>query len=70
MRQEQLTTAVGTRTVIGQPMGIIMGRDNVDEDRAFSFLKWTSQDGNIKLYEVPRQLVDQANQAAKGPASS
>lgn len=65
MRQEQLTTAIGSRTVIGQAMGIVMGRFRLDEDRAFSFLKRTSQDSNTKLVDVARAIVDRANAEAR-----
>lgn len=61
MKQEQLSESVASRTIIGQAMGIVMERYTLDDDRAFSFLKRTSQDGNIKLVEVARHIVEQAN---------
>lgn len=65
MKQDQLNESIASRTVIGQAMGIVMERYGLDDDRAFSFLKRTSQDGNTKLVEVARHLVEQANQASR-----
>lgn len=70
MRQEQLTASIASRTVIGQAMGIVMGRYNLDEHRAFSFLKRTSQDSNIKLHDVARTMVNQANEMARSRDSA
>ncbi|MGO1971753.1 MAG: GAF and ANTAR domain-containing protein [Propionibacteriaceae bacterium] len=64
MKEEQLTESIATRTIIGQAMGIVMERYTLDDDRAFSFLKRTSQDGNIKLVEVARHIVNEANRTA------
>jgi GAF domain-containing protein len=58
-RQEaNLAQAVDARKLIGQAMGILMERFDLDADRAFEVLKRYSQDGNIKLREVAQQLVD------------
>ncbi|MGO1972258.1 MAG: ANTAR domain-containing protein [Propionibacteriaceae bacterium] len=65
MKQDQLNESIASRTVIGQAMGIVMERYGLDDDRAFSFLKRTSQDGNTKLVEVARHLVEQAKQASR-----
>lgn len=70
MKHEQLTTAIASRTVIGQAMGIVMGRYTLDQNRAFSFLKRTSQDGNIKLYDVARAIVDRANEEARATSGN
>ena len=56
--EESLAHAVDARKLIGQAMGILMERFDLDEDRAFEVLKRYSQDGNIKLREVAQQLVD------------
>jgi GAF domain-containing protein len=56
--EESLAQAVDARKLIGQAMGILMERFDLDEDRAFEVLKRYSQDGNIKLREVAQQLVD------------
>lgn len=66
MKEAQLSDAIASRTIIGQAMGIVMERYGVDDDRAFSFLKRTSQDSNTKLVEVARHLVEEVNRRALG----
>ncbi|QNE22697.1 GAF and ANTAR domain-containing protein [Kribbella qitaiheensis] len=56
--EASLAQAVDARKLIGQAMGILMERFDLDADRAFEVLKRYSQDGNIKLREVAQQLVD------------
>lgn len=56
---EGLTTALDSRTVIGQAQGILMERFAVDDQRAFSILRRLSQDRNIRLAEIARQVVRQ-----------
>lgn len=63
---EELDTALGTRKVIGQALGIVMERYQLDEDRAFQFLVRVSSQSNIKLRRVAQQLVDQANRREPG----
>jgi hypothetical protein len=55
---EGLRTALATRDVIGQAKGILMERHRMDGDAAFALLKRVSQDRNIKLREVARQVVE------------
>lgn len=64
LKQDQLNESIASRTVIGQAMGIVMERYTLDDDRAFSFLKRTSQDSNTKLVEVARRIVEGSNKAA------
>lgn len=64
LKQEQMNESIASRTVIGQAMGIVMERYQLDEDRAFSFLKRTSQDSNTKLVAVARHIVGKANESA------
>ena len=47
-----------TAIVIGQAKGIIMERYKINPDAAFSTLTRISQDRNIKLHEVARQIVE------------
>lgn len=61
-RQDQtMTEALATRNVIGQAVGIVMERYQVDSDRAFAFLVRLSQTRNTKLRTVATALVDQSN---------
>ncbi|MFC8124829.1 GAF and ANTAR domain-containing protein [Streptomyces sp. NPDC057302] len=50
--------AMDTRETIGQAMGILMARHNLDEQGAFDVLRRYSQDRNVKLREVARQLCE------------
>ena len=53
-----MTTAVDARKLIGQAMGILMERFNLDSDHAFQVLKRFSQSSNRKLHDVAAELVD------------
>jgi hypothetical protein len=59
---EQLRTALGTRTVIGQAQGVLMHRYGITSSVAFDVLKRASQDANIKLRLLSEELVDAQNQ--------
>ena len=56
--EEGLRQALETRTVIGQAQGVLMERFDIDPDRAFSTLRRYSQQHNIKLKDLCRQLVE------------
>ncbi|MFC8661348.1 GAF and ANTAR domain-containing protein [Streptomyces sp. NPDC057199] len=55
----QMGQAVATRHVIGEAMGILMGRHHLTEEKAFDVLRRYSQENNIKLREVARQVCEQ-----------
>jgi GAF domain-containing protein len=66
----QLNQALVTRKVIGQAIGILMGRYELTEERAFQFLIRTSSTSNIKLRDVAAELVRTTNDhGARGPES-
>ncbi|WBQ08374.1 ANTAR domain-containing protein [Kribbella sp. CA-293567] len=52
--------ALDSRTMIGQAVGIVVERYQLDSERAFAFLIRTSQAGNIKLHEVASGIVSEA----------
>jgi transcriptional regulator with GAF, ATPase, and Fis domain len=52
-----LGEAVTTRQVIGEAVGVVMERYQIDDERAFQFLVRTSQHSNVKLREVAAQIV-------------
>ncbi|HET6817706.1 MAG TPA: GAF and ANTAR domain-containing protein [Mycobacteriales bacterium] len=54
----QLQEAISSRAVIEQAKGVIMARESVDADGAFSRLRTWSQDRNVKLREIAREVVD------------
>ncbi|GAA1589271.1 GAF and ANTAR domain-containing protein [Kribbella sancticallisti] len=56
--EETMAQAVDARKLVGQAMGILMERFDVDDDRAFAILKRYSQDTNTKLRDVAQQLID------------
>jgi GAF domain-containing protein len=53
-----LMQAIDARKLVGQAMGILMERFDLDSDRAFELLKRYSQDNNLKLRDVAEHLVD------------
>jgi hypothetical protein len=48
---------------IGKAVGLLMAFHKISDDEAFSMLRKASQDMNIKLAEVARQVVNHHNQA-------
>ncbi|AYL40166.1 antitermination regulator (plasmid) [Streptomyces fungicidicus] len=54
----QLQEAIATRHLIGEAMGILMGRHQVTEDHAFDILRTRSQRTNTKLRDVARRVVE------------
>jgi AmiR/NasT family two-component response regulator len=61
---QQLNEALVSRKVIGQAIGIVMHRFELDEDRAFEFLVRVSRDSHTKLRDVARPITDEQNQQA------
>jgi GAF domain-containing protein len=59
--REGLSKGLQTNRAIGQAIGILMERYEMNEDRAFAFLVRASSHGNIKLRAVAQELVDEAN---------
>ncbi|MGW8987552.1 GAF and ANTAR domain-containing protein [Streptomyces parvus] len=56
--RDQLVQAVDSRHVIGEAMGILMAGRRLTEDQAFDVLRRFSQERNIKLREVARQVTE------------
>lgn len=53
----QFSTALESRKMIGQAIGIVMERYEMNEDRAFQYLIRTSSTSNLKLRDVAAELV-------------
>ncbi|TDW79594.1 GAF and ANTAR domain-containing protein [Kribbella sp. VKM Ac-2566] len=53
-----LAQAVDARKLVGQAMGILMERFDLDGDQAFAVLRRYSQDTNTKLRDVAQQLIE------------
>lgn len=54
---EQLVTGLDARTIIGQAIGIVMERYDLDGDRAFEVLARLSSHANRKLRDVAEEVV-------------
>ncbi|WP_328309909.1 ANTAR domain-containing protein [Actinomycetospora sp. NBC_00405] len=59
-RIDAMTGALSQRDVIGQAKGILMARQGLDADGAFALLAQSSQQRNVKLVQVARELVGDA----------
>ena len=54
---DQLGAGMHSRTVIGQATGLVMGRFDVDADRAFDYLRRVSSNANTKIVDVAAMIV-------------
>lgn len=60
-RQDRtMNEALESRNTIGQAIGVVIERYQLDPDRAFAFLIRTSQAGNIKVHDVAAAIVADA----------
>jgi GAF domain-containing protein len=57
INDEQLASTFETRTTIGQAIGIVMERYQLDADHAFSVLRRISSQDNLKLRDLAAQVV-------------
>jgi GAF domain-containing protein len=64
-----LEEAVRSRTTIGQAVGIVMERYDLNDERAFAFLRRLSSHRNVKLRLIAQELITET-QAAGGQAGS
>jgi GAF domain-containing protein len=53
----QLRESLASRAVIDQAVGIIMGREQCGQDKAFAALRAASQNRNVKLRAVAEEIV-------------
>jgi transcriptional regulator with GAF, ATPase, and Fis domain len=63
--QEDMSAALLTRKVIGQAIGILMERHDLDEDGAFAYLTRVSSHTNVKLRKVAQEIVEQRNELSR-----
>ena len=56
-RNDQLTAALSSRTVIDQAIGVLMAQERCSAERAFDLLRQHSQNTNRKLRDVAAALV-------------
>jgi GAF domain-containing protein len=63
-RDEQFSRALASRDTIGQAKGMIMERYGVDAVQAFEVLRKLSQDSNVPLVDVAKELITKAQSAS------
>jgi GAF domain-containing protein len=63
---EHLRTALSSRSVIDQAIGIVMARERCSADRAFDILRKVSQRRNVKLRQVASELTKAVERAGPG----
>lgn len=63
-RCAQLEGALESRATIGVALGLLMEREQLDQDEALHRLKTISTTTNRKMREIAHDLVAQANRAA------
>jgi hypothetical protein len=61
----QLETALTTRAVIDQALGILMSRTGCTDEQAFDRLRTSSQAKNVKVSVLAQQIVDEAVRRAR-----
>lgn len=59
---DHLKEALKTRQLIGQATGIVMAREGVSAEEAFAMLRQASQNANVKLRDIAKNLVEGATQ--------
>jgi hypothetical protein len=65
LKEEQLSTAIGTRTVIGTAVGIMMERYGMTQAAAFSFLVRQASTENRKVRVIASEVVGEVEEAAR-----
>jgi GAF domain-containing protein len=63
---DQLKTAIGTRTVIGTAIGLLMERHDMGQEAAFNYLLRESSTSNRKIRLVAQELVQDKENAVAG----
>jgi hypothetical protein len=64
-----LEEAVRSRTTIGQAVGIVMERYNLNDERAFAFLKRLSSHRNVKLRLIAEEFITETQAPGNRAAS-
>ena len=54
---KHLQTALASRAVIDQALGIIMGQNRCTADKAFEVLRTASQNRNVKLRVIAAEMI-------------
>ena len=59
----QLNDAIASRQVIGQAIGLIMARFEIDRESAFHYLIRASSTSNVKLRDIAQEVIDTAEES-------
>jgi GAF domain-containing protein len=62
---EQMRTAMSSRSTIDQALGVVMAQNRCDAEAAFGVLTRASQNRNIKLRDVARDIVTNVGRPAE-----
>jgi GAF domain-containing protein len=62
---EQMRTAMSSRSIIDQALGVVMAQNRCDAEAAFGVLTRASQNRNIKLRDVARGIVTNVSRPAQ-----
>ena len=65
--REQLEAAIGSRTVIDQAMGILMGQQRCTAEEAFTLLRKHSQNSQRKIRDIAAEIVERVSGVAPQP---
>jgi GAF domain-containing protein len=65
-----LNTALRSRAVIDQAIGVIMGQQRCGREEAFGLLRAASQDRNIKLRDLCADMISRFTDTGKDPGDS
>ncbi len=66
----QLETAMASRSVIDQAIGIIMGQNRCSPTEAFEILRRASNHRNVKLREIAGEIVTRLGGEPSDPATT
>lgn len=58
-----LRQGLASNRAIGKAIGMLMARDNVSDDEAFTILRRTSQDSNVKVADVAHDFIQRRSAA-------
>lgn len=63
--KENLTTAMHSRTIIGQAEGLLMATLGITDEQAFAYMKRLSQDTNTKLVKIAAEIIENSKEPGR-----
>jgi GAF domain-containing protein len=67
---QQLRTALNSRSVIDQAIGIVVATQRCSPDEAFALLRGISQTSNVRLARIAQELVDRSSVPQSGSVTT